>query len=455
MDNVIPIPPVPQQVPEDQKTFFVAVKELLETFNGLRDPNTGILGLSTEDVENAIRRSPQPYTDVGSIKPPTSLVITTRTWSHLLEWVNTKEDHLDGVEVWCHTLNSVTEATRIAICGRGNASYERFGMDVTQDWYYWIRSVSYAGKYSEWCPSVIQGGLLVPRKESLVERIEGILNALKGEDPPKYQAATTYAVDDPVYYIGTDGNKRRYRRRNYDIGASGKNPTLTLYWERTGILMEGEVDGQNVVGIDGNLVVDKSILARSIETDSLTVGDGSNGTIKIVDGTITIQSLNNSLLTQVLNTNVKWENIGGTNKPQDGATQNKVFVQSTTPTNPGAGALWIDTTSSPYKHKIYHNGQWKMAATDNTNWEHPTNQTKIDGGNIYTGTIVANAIAANTITANKLNITSLSSITANIGTVTAGIAKSSDNRLRIDFNNKWIRVYDTANNLRVQLGYIP
>ncbi len=78
-------------------------------------------------------------------------------------------------------------------------------------------------------------------------------------------------------------------------------------------------------------------------------------------------------------------------------------------------------------------------------WRHSTDVTMIDGGDIYTGSI----------TADKMNVTSLSAISANLGTITAGLAKSSDDKLQVDFNNKWIKVWDAASVLRVHLGYIP
>ncbi len=54
------------------------------------------------------------------------------------------------------------------------------------------------------------------------------------------------------------------------------------------------------------------------------------------------------------------------------------------------------------------------------------NTTLIDGGKIYTGTVTANAIASKAITANKINVASLSAISANLGTITAGIIRSAN-----------------------------
>ena len=79
-------------------------------------------------------------------------------------------------------------------------------------------------------------------------------------------------------------------------------------------------------------------------------------------------------------------------------------------------------------------------------WRKAGSPTYLDGSHIYSQSIVADAI----------NTSTLSAITANLGTVTAGIAQSSDGKLKIDFTNKWLKVYDAAATpvLRVHLGYI-
>jgi len=98
-------------------------------------------------------------------------------------------------------------------------------------------------------------------------------------------------------------------------------------------------------------------------------------------------------------------------------------------------------------------------------WSHASDATKIDGGDIYTNsitaasiaalTITAAEIAAGTITADKMSVTDLSAIAANIGTITAGLAKSSDGKIQLDLDNKWLKVWDASSVLRVHLGYIP
>ena len=82
----------------------------------------------------------------------------------------------------------------------------------------------------------------------------------------------------------------------------------------------------------------------------------------------------------------------------------------------------------------------------------------INADKIVAGTITGNEIAANTITANKLSVLTLSAITADVGTVTAGVLQSADfvlpsdttnnpysaTGMRVDLTNKRIRAVNFA-----------
>lgn len=64
----------------------------------------------------------------------------------------------------------------------------------------------------------------------------------------------------------------------------------------------------------------------------------------------------------------------------------------------------------------------------------------INGNLIVDGTIGARQIIADSITADKLDVSTLSAISANVGTVTAGVLKSADNKFIIDLNNKTLTI---------------
>lgn len=67
-----------------------------------------------------------------------------------------------------------------------------------------------------------------------------------------------------------------------------------------------------------------------------------------------------------------------------------------------------------------------LANTTLANWCYNNDKTYINGGKIYTGTVAAAQIATKAVTAEKINVSSLSAITANLGTVTAGTIQSAN-----------------------------
>ena len=148
----------------------------------------------------------------------------------------------------------------------------------------------------------------------------------------------------------------------------------------------GNINGVSGVGINGDLIIDGSIVARNIGANEV-IANSAN----IKDGLITNAHIANAAI--------------------EGA-------------------------------KI------KDAAIDNAKI------ASLDASKITSGYLSADRLEAGTITGTKLSVNSLSAISADLGTITAGLAKSSDNCLQIDFNNKWIRVYDPSGILRVELGYL-
>jgi hypothetical protein len=70
------------------------------------------------------------------------------------------------------------------------------------------------------------------------------------------------------------------------------------------------------------------------------------------------------------------------------------------------------------------------------------------------GTIAARHLSAESVTADKLSVNDLSAISANLGNITAGRVRSSDNAVDLDLNNKYLRVLDNAGSERVKLGLL-
>lgn len=89
-------------------------------------------------------------------------------------------------------------------------------------------------------------------------------------------------------------------------------------------------------------------------------------------------------------------------------------------------------------------------------WSHPSDGTKIDGGHIYTDSITALSIASNTITADKMNVSQLSAIAADLGSITAGTIvggtiKSANSGSRIEFNTTDFIAYNSGSGLGAEI----
>lgn len=100
----------------------------------------------------------------------------------------------------------------------------------------------------------------------------------------------------------------------------------------------------------------------------------------------------------------------------------KAFYQTTPPSgaqSPATGDLWYDTddTYRPYR---YTGSAWQ-------------DLSYING--VVNGLVTGVSIQNGTITADKLLVTTLSSIAANIGTVTAGVVQSTNGLVKFDLNN--------------------
>lgn len=291
MSNLPVIPVVPNDESPSLKKFLSSIKELVETREGRRgihaDRFVTFADLGTYEFAASIPDG--TYVEPGDLAeldgsvpdPPTNLVVAKGNWYNHLTWTVPTSDIVSHTEIWCSTSQDRSLATRIAIVTYPQAEYDHRVPIVTDNHYYWIRSISFAGLYSTWEPSSALGGELVEGDATVGETIDRTLDILLGTTPDLYNALLVYHKGDLVRYVDTDGTTRRYRYINDT--PSGNLPTNTTYWERIGILVQGDVDGIPTVGIDGNLVVDDTILARNIAADQI------NGTHIHAESEITLQ----------------------------------------------------------------------------------------------------------------------------------------------------------------------
>jgi len=271
---------VPSGLDPQLTKFLQSVKETVEIREGrrgidgdrfVRRADLGDLGML---VNAGLTYTALTEHCTDPIDPPTNFVVTKGHWCNYLSWDNPADDEMfAGVEVWCNSTNSRGDATLIAVVTKPADTYAHYMSVVTDPHYYWIRARSYnPDVYSMWLPRGSTGGEVISGDGTVGETVERMIDILKGTDPSTYDAVTTYYEDDLVKYADAGGNLRRYRciDDNSGTGISGTIPTNTGYWEHIGILMTGEIDGISTVGIDGNLVVDATILARHIKADTIT-----------------------------------------------------------------------------------------------------------------------------------------------------------------------------------------
>lgn len=144
----------------------------------------------------------------------------------------------------------------------------------------------------------------------------------------------------------------------------------------------GLVNGIATVGINGNLLVDGTILARHVAAGSIT-------TAKLAANAV---------------------------------TANEIAANAITAVKIAAGTISAD--------KLVANSITSAQIASET----------ITAAQIAAGAITASEVSAGAITADKLSVSSLSAITANIGTLTAGKLQNSAATMIVDLDNKIIKI---------------
>ncbi len=174
--------------------------------------------------------------------------------------------------------------------------------------------------------------------------------------------------------------------------------------------------------ITGDLWIDtddsnKLYRAASAGANEITAGEWvlvQDGTIATAQSTANTGVTNAATAQSTANTGVtnaataqSTANTGVTNAATAQSTANArivTFVQASAPTALAVGDLWADSDDSNklYRASAVGSANWVLvrdaAATTLDTWRHTSDTTKIDGGDIYTGTVTADKITAGTYT---------------------------------------------------------
>ncbi len=257
MTQIVQIPP------PSSPQFGRSVKQWVETRDGL----TGPIGLkpyrfvTVKDLydsvfinalagyKNSITRVNSDYgyaSGTSAPHPPTNLQVTSEVFRATLTWDDPTNDNFWYIEVYRArvsagaTAPTVASAAKIASVPKTVESFIDTDVSSTSyDYYYWIRAVSYSGKASLWYDGYIEGST------TLDSAIDGLLEILNNQ-----------ISDTNVFKIVADGFAI------INPSEPGQTPKVPF--------IVGSVGGSTVVGIDGNLVVDETILARHIAAKTIT-----------------------------------------------------------------------------------------------------------------------------------------------------------------------------------------
>ncbi len=149
--------------------------------------------------------------------------------------------------------------------------------------------------------------------------------------------------------------------------------------------------------VDGDIWVDTS--GTTHVTKVCVSGSWQVGANHITDTNQLIDSAN-------LGSTANWSQINNDNgnRPADGATKTRVFRDSTAPSSPLDGDIWVDTSITPNTVKVRVSGAWQNAATYGAKWgvDISGQPTSLSGLNPSEGAKLSGIAANADVTANNI-----------------------------------------------------
>lgn len=269
----------------------------------------------------------------------------------------------------------------------------------------YLYAKSAIGKYS--APAILQYNKPIPKKPNppvLTSTIGGF--GLTAEAIPKDCAGMN------IYISGTGGQKNIKTENNsysHTCGAGIYDVSIAYY----DLFSEGEKSGESRVvvkiSISKDMLEDEAVSLAKV--DALVKQKLNDGAIAKQDVTTIVSNLGNLMLAKANYSAIAQMTDAINLRVQKGDVINQINVSPTTTTIDGK-------------------------------YLHVTGQTVFDNN-----VVVSRMLAAKAVTADKLAVTSLSAITANIGTL-----RTKTSGARTEIKDNLIEVYDSNNRLRVRLG---
>jgi uncharacterized protein YjbI with pentapeptide repeats len=278
-----PIPPLPSGLSSQMKDFLWAVKQNIYLQTAVAKAYDSSNIVTTNDLPSLL------YFDENAPLPPTHFSAVKGYWYHYISWQYPNDDRISHVEIWHNSTNNRSSASKLAVVTKPQTTYQAIPLVYTQDTYYWIRSISYAGKYSTWVPTDAMGGELVVGSETVGEMIDTIMDVMTGQltESQLYNDLND-RIDNIEIHTSQIGDLNaeflvKLTVDDYCAGFGVVNDGATaqaiFLVDTFGVVTPGEdpktpfivgmVDGVSTVGMDANLVVDGTILGRSIHADAI------------------------------------------------------------------------------------------------------------------------------------------------------------------------------------------
>lgn len=210
-----------------------ALEERFITFADLIDPD---FINSLADYEFPITGAHHSYHRTGDRippNPPTSFAVADAFFQNNLTWVNPPDEDLYYIEIYMASVAdgaaspSVAEANHIGVVTQDTTpvlKFEHIDIDVTKDYYYWIRAVDFSGNRSTWATNS---------------------KVSASRDIKHYYDGSNYYVDymldsgDIIYRMGSGNNETLRIHQNGEINIHGYNSAYG-YGDTNSIFTVGE-----------------------------------------------------------------------------------------------------------------------------------------------------------------------------------------------------------------------
>lgn len=276
------IPNIPTSADPGQTQFFNAIKAGIEHLLGhgrFKEADRAVkvselealAGRLGANIENVALGGIGDADPGDAPAPPTNLIVTKAPFVHILTWDNPIDTNAWFVEIWASEGSQIRDDARlegiytITEDTRGKqGTFKHVGFSPTADMTYWIRSVSYGGMNSPWCPPDDQGGYVVLGAESIQAVIDGILEILQGKITENQLYQDLSDKIDKIAVNGTNITNEGIIRNSADASLAQNIDTVQSQTEDNDAAIQTETTARTT-GDSAN--------ATAIQTVQTTVGN--------------------------------------------------------------------------------------------------------------------------------------------------------------------------------------